>query len=143
MNDLHMMNHIGQSVDEARRLVQVFQFTVSFVFLLLSVGLVRVRVLIDKQCNVRMNMGKYVRRTGRRAPKRFVRIRPPSWSTLPPPPPPSPLKTANRRTEGEWDQARARRLITLITYRGAVRPRGWGRCYGRRYRFTIPCMVSG
>jgi hypothetical protein len=41
-------------------------------------------------------MGKSVRRIGRRARKRFVRILRPSWSTLPPPY--LPLKTANMRT---------------------------------------------
>jgi len=64
MNDLP----VGRSVDEALRLVQAFQFTVSPS----PPDLIAFLVLKGKKN--RMNMGKYVRRIGRRARKRFVRI---------------------------------------------------------------------
>lgn len=76
MNDLP----VGRSVDEALRLVQAFQFVVSFFFSFFFGGIPKFMGLdLD-----RMNMGKYVRRIGRKARKRFGRIRRPSWTTLPP-----------------------------------------------------------
>jgi hypothetical protein len=85
MNDLP----VGRSVDEALRLVQAFQFTVSWLLIFFLVGVSWSWVLMNGN---RMNMGKSVRRIGRRVRKLFVRILRPSWSTLPP------LMAANKRT---------------------------------------------
>ena len=82
MNDLP----VGRSVDEALRLVQAFQFVVSFFFLFFfCVQIFKIiggGTYLDGRTD-RMNMGKYVRRIGRKARKRFGRIRRPSWTTLP------------------------------------------------------------
>jgi hypothetical protein len=91
MNDLP----VGRSVDEALRLVQAFQFTVSLGFLIIFFLVLWCILGIGTDwtgMGNRMNMGKYVRRIGRRVRKRFVRILRPSWSTLPL------LMAANKRT---------------------------------------------
>ena len=90
MNDLF----VGRSVDEALRLVQAFQFTVSP---RPPDWLSNNTVFSTERQKNRMNMGNYVRRIGRRARKRFVRILRQSWTTLPLLLPP-PLMVAYKRT---------------------------------------------
>ena len=91
MNDLP----VGRSVDEALRLVQAFQFTVSWFLpkkIFFFFGVIMGTGTDCMGMGDRMNMGKYVRRIGRRVRKRFVRILRPSWSTF------LPLMAANKRT---------------------------------------------
>ena len=94
MNDLP----VGRSVDEALRLVQAFQFTVSLAFNK-SGGFFLVECILTG--GNRMNMGKSVRRIGRRVRKPFVRILPISWSTL------LLLMAANKRTTRRMGTKRA------------------------------------
>jgi hypothetical protein len=83
---------VGRSVDEARRVVEAFQFAVSF-FLKLFYFILSIffwcdysvyYVLLITDDDNRMSMGKSVRPIGRRVAKQFVRILRPSWSTLRP-----------------------------------------------------------